>query len=589
MSSRKVKSSAKMFDSDPSLLKSTVVNTLRKAEAIVGSTLGPSGKLVIIEGNTYGLPNIITKDGVTVLKNLGANNAYEHLILEEIRGVAVRTAAESGDGTSTSLILASSLVSNLFNYCERNRKESPQRSARLISKYLDTKVIPSLRSKAIKINDSNSPLLELVAKTSANGDEEMAKAIIQSFEAVGFGDSSHVTIQEIPGSSGYKVERIEGFPIFSGYEESCGKFGPAFINDQGTQRCVLEKPLFILYNGTINDFVTLHPILEKIGQEYTEKHDDFYKNVVIVAHGFGESVITYLSYNFANHLTINVVPMRAPMDQFSNSQTHFLKDLQAFTGAKLFDMTTPLTNAMPSDFGKGMVQFEMQRFRSTLVGDSDEFNIEIRADELETQLKVSESKAETAYLQERIGKLTKGIAKLKIFGSSSGELREKHDRADDAVCAVRASITHGVLPGGCRSLIDLVMEIVTDPDAPPVVKEVLAQAMLVPFKRLLENAGYNQEEIDDINTKMLTNPGCVYNVETQEFGKAEDMGVFDAEYAVEQALKNSVSISSVMGNLGGIIAFPRDNMLERQEASEDMEFMRNANGAEHINESNERG
>lgn len=583
---KKVKTPSKIFNSNLKDLETIVLNTIDKIDQIVGSSLGPGGRPVLIESELPGLPNKNTKDGVTIFKSLGSKNAYEHLVIEQTRDVAIRTVNEAGDGTTTATIIASALIKNLFHFCSENRKHSPQKVTRQISSLLHDKLLPEIEKYSIKINNKNKELLEKVATVSANGDKEMAKSVIEAFDSVGYGAASHVTIQELSGPHGYAVELIEGFPIDKGYEESIGKFHAAFINDQGHQRCILENPLFLLFDGNVTDIVQIQEILHLIGQEYVSGNSDF-KNVVIMAHKFSDQVLTNLAFNFNNPNTINVVPLQTPMTQIVNSQLAFLTDVSAFTGAKIFDMNNPLSDAKPDDMGQNMHKIEIYRFRSTIVGDPDPVNIEGRAEEIKTYLEQSESKLEKVLLEERLGKLTNGIARLKIFGSSNGELKEKADRAEDAVCAVRAAINHGCLPGGGRVLINLALDLQNESD--PVVDKIVIPSLFAPFYRLLENAGYNAEEMQDILTKMIEDPKKVFDVENAKFGDPKKLGIFDATLAVTQALKNAVSISSVMGTLGGIVAFPRDNQLENQEHFEEMDFKRNVDNAPNIrNEANER-
>ena len=289
----------------------------------------------------------------------------------------------------------------------------------------------------------------------------------------------------------------------------------------------------------------------------------------------------------SNPNTINVVPLQTPMFPMVNGQLHFLMDLSAFTGAKVFDMNNPLVEAQPEDFGKGMTRIEISRFRTTIVGEPDPTNVEFRASEIQTMISQAASKIEKSILEERLGKLTSGIAQLKIFGSSNGELKEKSDRAEDAVCAVRAAINHGVLPGGCRTLINLAISLEEDESA--VVQNVIIPSLYAPFYRLMENAGYSVDEIMEYVTKMMSKKNYVFDVENAEFGDFKKMGVYDAAMAVEQALKNAVSISSVMGTLGGIVAFPRDNQLENMDFKQDMDFKRTIENAQALsNEANER-
>ena len=586
MSVKKVKTPAKMYTSNLKDLRGLITETMDEISDIVGSSLGPGGRNVILESELIGIPNKNTKDGVSIFKALGHQNPYKHLIIEQTRDVAVQTVNEAGDGTTTATILASALTKNLFDFCEQNRKYSPQKVARTINNLLKKELIPSIENMSIKINNKNKNLLEKVATISTNGDTEMAKAVMEAFTETGMSSSSHVTIQELSGEGGYEASVVEGFPITKGYEESIGKFHAAFINDQAHRRCVLEKPLYILFDGSITDVVQVSEILDNIGTEYVSGNSDF-SNVVIVAHKFSDKVLNNFALNFGNSLTINVVPLTTPLSQIANSQQSFLMDLQAFTGAKIFDMNNPLSEAMPEDFGKNMEKIEIYRFRTTIVGEPDPVNVEVRADDLKVQIKQSESKIEKILLEEKLGKLTSGIAQLKIYGSSNGELKEKADRAEDAVCAVRAAITHGCLPGGCRALVNLAIDLFDNED--PIVQQVVVPSLTAPFYRLLDNAGYTGDEVEDVLEKMVKNKTKVYDVENAVFGDPKKLGLFDATLAVKQALNNAVSIASVMGTLGGVVAFPRDNNLERDNAIAENNFNNTLSNANNfVNEANER-
>lgn len=579
----------KVFETDREVLKKLVLSTMRRISSAVGATLGSGGRIALIESDLPGLPNISTKDGVTVFKSLGALNHYEHLIIEQARDAATRTASEAGDGTTTATVLSYHLIQNLFEFCEKNPKYSPQKATRRISKVIREVAIPYIIGKSVKITEENKHLLKMVAKISANGDEDMASAVIQAFEEVGFGEGSHVTIRQLSGSPKYEVKRIDGFPIPIGYEESAGKLHTAFINDKANQRCYLENPLFILYDGHANDLIPFGDLLDSIGKKYVEDKDSDFKNVVIVAHGFSENVLVNLAFNFANPNTLNVVPLSTPMAQFMNSQSHFLQDLAAFTGAKVFGLKDQINTATLQDLGAGMESFECNRFRSTVVGDPDSVNIEVRADELKNMMENAESQAEKISLQERIGKITNGIARLTIYGGSNGELKEAHDRCEDAVCAVRSAIVHGAVPGGGRIAIDLSMEFLEKFEEGDPVREVVVPSLLSLPNTLLDNAGYNSEEIKSVIAKLVGNTDIVYDIENEKFGTAEDLGLFDATKAVTESLSNAVSIASVLGTLGSIVCSPRDAEFERSEAKLDSEYVRAVeNPNQFVNEADER-
>jgi chaperonin GroEL len=450
-----------------------------------------------------------------------------------------------------------------------------------------------VKSQSITIDIDNQDILKKVAQVSANGDEEMADAVIEAFDQVGFGESSHVTIQELSGPGGFDVSVIEGLPIAIGYEESIGKFGTAFINDKGNQRCKLDKPLFLLFDGIVNDLVSFLPLIEQLGQRFVVHGDSDFSNLVIVSHGFSENVLTDLAMNFQDSTSLNVLPLATPMTNIKNSRLEFLHDLAAFTGAKVFDMSKQVSKATLEDLGSNMDMFEVYRFRSTVVGNPEEMNITERADELSQQLENAVSIAEKLELEERLGKLTSGIAKLKIYGASNGELKERHDRCEDAVCAVRSAIKHGALPGGCRVLTNLAIYLDKNYGEEhrdyTLVQTVLIPSLMEPLRKLLDNSGYIGDEIQKTITDYFLNPTMVYDIENQAFGTAEELGIFDASQAVIQSLENSISIASVMGNLGGIVCSPRDNQLELQAWKEDQDFKRATTSPnEYVNEANTR-
>lgn len=589
MSHRKAKSAPKIYVTEPSLLKKKVIETMRKISEIVGSSMGPGGRPTLIESDLPGLPNKISKDGVTIFKALGSHDAFEHLIIETARDAATKTVAEAGDGTTTATVLSHSIVQNLFDFCAKNPKYSPQKAARRIGKITEDVLIPYIKSRSIAVGVENQELLKMVAQISANGDEDMAAAVIEAFEKIGYGDASHVTIRELSGRKGYKVERIDGFPIPIGYEESAGKLHTAFINDQANQRCYLEKPLYVLYDGNINDLVGFHGLFDGLANKYVNEGNSDYKNIVLFAHGFSEQVLTMLAFNFSDPNTMNIIPIVTPMAQFINSQTNFLMDLSAFTGAKIFGMKAPPSGATIEDLGRGSESFEAYRFRSTVVGDPDPVNVEFRAEDLRKQSEQAESEAERLSLQERLGKITNGIAKLTIFGGSNGELKEAHDRCEDAVCAVRSAISHGALPGGCRIAIDMALKLSQELEEGDPAREVLMPSLLSLPQRLLDNAGYHADDIQKIFATLIEDPTLVYDVENERYGKAEELGLFDATKAVSESLSNAVSIGTVLGTMGGMVCHPRDGEFERSEARADADFGRAVdNPNAFTNEANDR-
>jgi len=482
--------------------------------------------------------------------------------------------------TTTSTILAHSFAKAVFQYCRTNPKVSPQRVVRSLEKAFKETLEPNIKNwrKLVKFDDSGKKYLRAVAKVSANGDEALADAVLECFELVG--DDGNVTILEFSGPSKYEVERLDGYGVGIGFEDSCGPFYSKFLNDPKTQSAQLENPVFVLYYGRVQDVGLLAPIFEKIIEASKGK----VPNVVVAATGFSEVVLGQLAINFAapNH-NLAVYPLLVPMSPIKTGQLDFLMDLSALTGSKVLDpLNSPLDQASAMDLGSAK-HFESTRFRSNIIIDMDdetEARVIQRAEDVNEQLKsIAVSDLEKSLLRERIGKLTGGIAKLKVIGSSSGELREKRDRAEDAICAVRGAINHGVLPAGGWTLLKLID--ICKKSGDDILVNVVAPALFGPVERLYLNAGYTSDELIDITNQLTTqiNSGSdnIYDLLESKIVDAYQSGLLDSTPAVLEALRNSISIASQIGTTGGTIVFQRDGEFENMETREHNRFMQDLN------------
>jgi chaperonin GroEL len=586
---QKVHSPAKKIVTDRQKLDIIVQGTMNIIATAVGSTLGPGGRQVLIEQQELGLPNLVTKDGVTVFKSLGFKDPIQHVIMEAARDAATRTANDAGDGTTTATILADAIVRGIAGYCAKHPHVSPQKAIRTLKKAFAGLVEPEIKKVSMK---ASRKLLHNVAVVSANGDEPLADAVLECFDIVG--DDGNVTLAELPGPSGYVVEKIEGYPIPKGYDESCEKFYPNFINDRANQRVYVEKPRFILYHGIVSDLMTIAGIGEMVWSAWQNDADS--ANVVLVATGFSESVLGHLAASFPDRTSLNIVPLKVPLSPIPNGQKQFLEDLSAVTGAVIFDpLNQPLpaptaqrkTDANPEGWdldclGSGVEYFEMHRTRSTVVGHCDDELIIQRADELRTQSENAESILDRAILEERIGKLTGGIAKLVVRAPSSGEIREGKDRAEDAVRAVQGAVKHGCLPAGGWALLRLASLIRKNMDSEGV-NAILADALEEPFYKLLDNVGLTSDEQKEVYGKVMESAAMhtpraatVFNALTGEYVEAVKAGLLDSTPAVLEAIRNSLSIAALLGTLGACVTFYRDTELEQSEAKSTYDFLRHA-------------
>jgi chaperonin GroEL len=597
MEYQKVKSAPKTITVKGDKLRARILGTMKTVSSIVGSTLGPSGQPVLIERFEHGVSPLITKDGVTVMRALGMQDATDHCIMEAARDAASKTATDAGDGTTTATILSEALVRHIDEYCRRNPHVSPQKVVRVLEGSFKTVIEPTIKALTIDVKNDTS-LQRSVAKISANNEEALADAVMECFRLVG--DEGNVTILERSGPTGYEVEELEGYPIVMGYEQSCAKYYSAFINDPATQKVIMERPVFLLYHGVINDVQPVLPLLQKVGDELEKKlqgqpTDYDHHNVVIVATGFSPRVLASLAHASTQSNSIRMFPLVVPLFAAQNGQRQFLDDLSAVTGAIVFDpLTKPAHKGELVDLGPGVQSFECARSRSVVIGRAEgeiteqsmffgefathEDRLLNRVSEVESLLQAPESELDKMWLQERVGKLTGGIAKLHVVGSSNGELREKKDRAEDAVCAVRGAIKHGCLPGGGWTLLKLA-SVLSDQD--PVVRDVLKPALMVPVQRLLQNCGFNENDMRQILSPVFEGirdgKTVVYDAYEHRHGDPIELGVLDSTPAVLEAIRNAISIAAQLGTLGGTVVFRRDEQFERTEAHNAQEFERNAN------------
>ncbi len=563
---QKPKSAGKIMLPAGEDLTSIVVETLNHMAAMAGKTLGPGGRAVLIERPEMGMKPIITKDGVTVIKNLGYGKAIQQLILESARDAALRTAEEAGDGTTTATILASAITKYTNEAVKANPKTSPQRIVREMAD-----LVPYLKNEimgyAIPVDDNFEEILERVATLSANGDIKLAKTIIEAFNLVG--EEGNLTIVEGTGPSRYTVERITGYTVDTGYEESAKKFSQGFINDRSGTMVGLEHPVFVLYDGVINDISQIFEGLQKISF-YFDETASAYKNIVVVAHGFSDMFLADMHTNWNTDKMIKIFPLLTPQNAILNWRTQFLYDLQAYTGAPVFNpLDRPFSDVNPKSLVDTnlVTNFEAGRFRTSIISKEDEFLISERINELKLQLEKPESEYEANDLRVRIGKLSSGIARLVILAPSQGETRERRDRAEDAWMAIRGAIKTGACPAGGYVLVRLAASLAVAADSltgsRQIAAEILSLALLEPVHVLYKNYGYTDLETEVQRNELLLRDDETFDISEQKWVPKFDL--LDSVPAVSEAIESSISIASLLGTLGGIISFSRDQDTDKYE------------------------
>lgn len=551
------KSKAKNITADKGSITKVVHETINKMATIVGATLGPGGRPVLIERDT--LSPLITKDGVTVAKSLGVENAEANVIIDAAKEICLKTAKEAGDGTTTAIVLANAITKHGLDFLNANPKYNPQRMVNELQEVYDSIILPFLKTNAIAVKGREE--LVHVATISANGDKAIADAAVTAVMAAG--EDGHVLIEEAQGNQ-LKVETMDGFIVTSGLKD-IGAAGRLFINDRGNQQQKMDRGLVFLYDGTLNDLKVPSAIQQAI--EGTELYG---LPVAVFAHGFADVVIDAFAKTTKGGYT--VVPVKTPMSGVANSRSSFLHDMSAYTGATVYDPGT-LDSFITVDATAGFGAFDNAKigmYESVVQAVPQSERIDARIAELKHLMDVSPSDFDKMHIKAAIGKLTGGISTIWVGGGSELEAREKRDRVEDAVEAVKSAIAEGIVPGGCAVQLTLSQMIALHPNKKPSW-DIMVEALSKPFELLLNNCGENVEEVwpsmrehvmASAQSKAL--PTKVFDANQHILVTAMEAGIIEPAKVCRVTIGNALSVASLLTTLGGIVVSPRNAGLEQQ-------------------------
>lgn len=551
------KSKAKNITAEKAKIKEIVHGTIDKMATIVGATLGPGGRPVLIERDS--LSPLITKDGVTVAKSLGVENAEANVIIDAAKEICLKTAKEAGDGTTTAIVLANAITKHGLNFIDNNPKYNPQRVVNELNYLYSTIITPFLKTNAIPAGGREE--LISVATISANGDRAIAEAAVKAVMAAG--EDGHVLIEEAQGNQ-LKVETMEGFVVTSGLKD-IGAVGRAFINDRALQQVKMDQGLVFLYDGSLNDLKVPGAI-----QQAIEGTELFGLPIMVFAHGFADVVIEAFAKTTKGGYT--VVPVKTPMSGAANSRSSFLLDMSAYTGATVYDPGT-IDRFITEDEAAGFGAFDNAKvgmYESVVSSVPDSDKIDQRLNELKHLMDVSPSDFDKMHIKAAIGKLTGGISTIWVGGGSELEAREKRDRVEDAVEAVKSAIAEGVVPGGCAVQLTLSNIIATHPDR-KLSWDIMAQALSEPFNLLLTNCGENIDEVwpelgNHIKQSAEQNklPSVVFDANLHILVDPMSSGIIEPAKVARVTIGNALSVASLLMTLGGIVVSPRNAGLEQQ-------------------------
>lgn len=547
-----VKSKTKDIVDNPQELRDIVTSTLSRMAAVAGRTLGPGGAVTLIERE--GMPPLLTKDGVTVIKSLGLPNAAANTVLDTCKEISLNTARDAGDGTTTAIVLADALVKIGSDFMAKNKRYNPQRLVNQIRKCYETVVLPYLKEVAKEVKSDED--LKRVALISANGDEDVANVVVKAFVAAG--EDGHILIQEDQGG-GMRVETVDGYIVTSGLRD-IGSIGSAFINDRANQQVRMDAGLIVLFDGTLNDLVL--PAAIQAAFEADEAY--FGKPILVMAHGFADPVIEKFLKTSKGGVT--VLPVKVPKSTLANSRTMFLQDMAAYTGATVMDPA----NA-PSFVGENFGSFTSARvntYETFIQCESDADLIDTRVAELKAVMAAAHSEHDRAHLRAAIAKLTGGISTVWVGGMTDAEVRERRDRVQDSVEAVRSAVAEGIVAGGAATHLAISKRIraIEDPDP---AWNILATALERPFEVLLFNCGEDDKTVDikDTIRSCIDKDGIpqlIFDADKHDFVSPFEAGIVEPAKVHRVAIGNAISVASLMVTLGGIVVSPRDYNLETQ-------------------------
>lgn len=512
-------------------LKNKLLSGIKKLNESVSSTLGPGGRTVLIKDKTGEVK--VTKDGVTVAKSFHElEDQVEDLGAQLVKQVSIKSANEAGDGTTTSTLLATTMVEEGLKLI--NQGSNPVEVKKGIDKYIKM-VIEKLKEDAKDISSQDQ--IKNVATISANGDTEVGELISTAIEKVG--REGIVTLEESKTGE-TSLEVVEGMQFDRGYKS------PYFVTNNSTMQAVLEDCYVLLFDGRISTAADLLNILTKVNSEN--------KSLLIVADDIGDEALATLIVNKMRGI-VKVCAVKAP--DFGERKTLLLEDMAILTGGQVISKDKgykleKLTPAQLSQFLGSARTVTVSKEETTIIdGNGSEDVIAQRATEIKDQIEKATSFFEKEKLQERLGKLVGGVAIISVGGNSDIEIKEKKDRVEDALYATKAALAEGIVPGGGIALINAFNNIdakikYSSEDEVKGYKIVL-QACYAPFKKILKNSGVDDwfKVLHDISSEVSLRYST-YDAKTGRVVDAFELGLLDPAKVTRTALENAASVAGTI-------------------------------------------
>ncbi|MBP2573828.1 chaperonin GroEL [Agrobacterium tumefaciens] len=494
-------------------------------------TLGPKGRNVVID-KSFGAPRI-TKDGVSVAKEIELEDKFENMGAQMLREVASKTNDLAGDGTTTATVLAQAIVKEGAKAVASGM--NPMDLKRGIDMAVDA-VVKELKANARKIT-SNSEIAQ-VGTISANGDEEIGKYLAEAMEKVG--NEGVITVEEAKTAE-TELEVVEGMQFDRGY------LSPYFVTNQDKMRVELEEPYILVHEKKLSNLQAMLPVLEAVVKSG--------KPLLIIAEDVeGEALATLVVNKLRGGLKIAAV--KAP--GFGDRRKAMLEDIAILTGGTVIseDVGIKLENVTLNMLGRAK-KVAIEKENTTIIdGVGSKAEIDGRVAQIRAQIDETTSDYDREKLQERLAKLAGGVAVIRVGGSTEVEVKEKKDRVDDALHATRAAVEEGILPGGGVALLRAVKSLdglPTANDDQRVGIDIVRRAIEAPVRQIAENAGAEGSIIvGKLREKSELSFG--WNAQTGEYGDLYAQGVIDPAKVVRTALQDAASVAGLLVTTEAMIA-----------------------------------
>jgi chaperonin GroEL len=496
-----------------------------KLAKAVGSTLGPTGRNVILD-KSFGGPTV-TKDGVTVSKEIDLPDPFENMGAKLVNAVAQKTSDIAGDGTTTATILALSIYQEGLRSVTSGA--NPMAVKRGIDKAVDA-VVASLNEMTKRLTKKEE--MEQVAAISANNDLVIGKKMADAFDKVG--KDGVITVEE-GKTSETTLDFVEGMQFDKGY------ISPYFMNTQD-MTCELEDALILIHEKKLSNVRDMLPLLEKVAQVG--------KPLLIIAEDVESEALAMLVVNKLRGI-LNVCAVKAP--GFGDRRKAMLGDIATLTAGQFLseDLGIKLENVTLEQLGSAKT-IKVEKESTTIInGAGKKDAIQKRIEQIRAQMNQTESEYDKEKFSERLAKLTGGVAIIRVGGATEAEMKQTKGRVEDALHATRAAVAEGILPGGGVALIRAI------PAAQAVAKkldgderfgaEIIVRALEKPLRTLAENSGVDGAVVaDEVRQRGEKSPNIGYNANTGEYVDMFKAGVVDPTKVTRSALQNAASIASLM-------------------------------------------